>query len=83
MAIQKDTMIDKIEIVGDYKHIQVREAVVITEDGNELSRTYSRYVVSPGDDVSSQPDDIKQLAQMYHTPELVAAYQASMAESTV
>ena len=48
MAITKETVEDKIEIVGDYKSIQVRTATVIKEDGNELSRTYHRHVLTPG-----------------------------------
>ena len=80
MALSKETKIDKVEIVGDFKHIQVREATVISEDGVELSTSYSRYVVSPGDDVSGQPDDIQQLAQLYHTPDVIAAYQAAISE---
>ena len=42
MAITKETVEDKIEIVGDYKSIQVRTATVIKEDGVELTRTFHR-----------------------------------------
>jgi len=45
MAITKETVEDKIEIVGDYKNIQVRTATVIKEDGVELTRSFSRKVL--------------------------------------
>jgi hypothetical protein len=54
MAITKETIEDKIEIVGDYKAIQVRTATVIKEDGVELSRSFHRHVV---DCVSSVKND--------------------------
>ena len=53
MAITKETIEDKIEIVGDYKNIQVRTAAVIKEDGVELTRSFSRRVI---DCVSSSHD---------------------------
>ena len=43
MAITKETVEDKIEIVGDYKSIQVRTATVIKEDGVELTRSFHRH----------------------------------------
>jgi len=46
MAITKTTEEDKIEIVGDYKDIQVRTATVIKEDGKELTRSFHRHIVS-------------------------------------
>ena len=48
MALNKTVKVDKIEIVGDYKHIQVRTATVIDEDGTELNRSYHRHVLNPG-----------------------------------
>ena len=45
MAITKETVEDKIEIVGDYKSIQVRTATVIKEDGTELTRSFHRHVL--------------------------------------
>jgi hypothetical protein len=54
MAITKELTEDKIEIVGDYKTIQVRTATVIKEDGVELTRSFHRHVV---DCVSSVKND--------------------------
>ena len=48
MALTKTTIEDKIEVVGDYKHIQIRTATVIKEDGVELSRSFHRKVLNPG-----------------------------------
>ena len=45
MAITKETVEDKIEVVGDYKTIQIRTATVIKEDGEELTRSFHRKVL--------------------------------------
>ena len=79
MAITKTTQEDKIEIVGQYKSIQVRTATVIEEDGVELSRSFHRHVVSPGDDVSNESAEVQAIAAVVHTPEVVAAYQQMLA----
>ena len=49
MALTKTTEEDKIEIVGQFKSVQIRTATIITEDGTELSRSYHRKVIQPGD----------------------------------
>ena len=48
MALNKTVKVDKIEIVGDYKHVQVRTATVIDEDGTEINRSFHRHVLDPG-----------------------------------
>ena len=48
MALNKTVKVDKIEIVGDYKHVQVRTATGIDEDGTELNRSFHRHVLDPG-----------------------------------
>jgi hypothetical protein len=48
MAITKEIVYDKKEIVGDYAHICIRKATVIKEDNQELSRSFKRYVLEPG-----------------------------------
>jgi len=53
MAITKETVEDKIEIVGDYKAIQVRTATIIKEDGVELTRSFHRHVVECVNSVKS------------------------------
>ncbi len=78
MALTERTTDDKIEIVGDYKHIQIRTATIIERDGVEISRSYHRRVVGPSDDVSNETDEIKALASLLHTEEIKAAYQAHL-----
>jgi len=82
MAITKTITIDKIEIVGDFKNIQVRQASVIEEDGVELTRSFHRYVLSPGNDLTEQPTEIQSIANVVWTEEIITAYQASQ-EQTV
>ena len=48
MALSESIEYDKIEIVGQYKHVQVRKAMVIKKDGKELTRTFERFVLDPG-----------------------------------
>ena len=48
MALTESIEYDKIEIVGQYKHVQVRKATVIKKDGAELTRSFERYVLDPG-----------------------------------
>jgi hypothetical protein len=79
MALTERTVEDKIEIVGDYKHIQVRTATVIERDGVEISRSFSRHVVAPGDDVSGESAEVQAIAAAVHTAEVIAAYQAHIA----
>ena len=78
MALIKTTEIDKIEIVGDYKTIQVREAIIIKENGIELSRSFNRYSLSPDVDLTDQPADVVSLSNIFWTDEIKAAYQASL-----
>ena len=79
MAITKTTKVDKIEIVGDYKHLQVREASIIEEDGVELTRSFHRYVLAPGDSLVSQSAEIQSIANAVWTDEIINAYSASQA----
>jgi len=78
MALTKKIEIDKIEIVGEYKNIRVREAVIVSEDGVELSRSFHRYVLSPDADLTDQPADVVSLSNIFWTDEIKAAYQASL-----
>lgn len=79
MALTERTLDDKIEIVGEYKHLQIRSVTIIERDGVEISRGFSRRVVAPGDDVSSESAEIQAIAALVHTAEVVAAYQAHLA----
>ena len=59
MALSESIEYDKIEVVGQYKTVQVREATVIKKDGKELTRSFHRYVLNPDADVSKEPAEIK------------------------
>jgi hypothetical protein len=73
--LTKTKVLGTITILPD-RSIQVRKDMVISEDGVELSRTYSRYVLAPGDDISRRDDLIKDLAVLLWTPEVLAAAKA-------
>ena len=74
MAITKEVVQDKFEIVGDFKHIQVRTATVIKEDGKEISRTFHRHVVAPDSDSSKESADVKAMVAQFHTDAVKKAY---------
>ena len=80
MAITKETIQDKIEVVGDFRHIQVRTATVIKEDGVEISRSFSRHVIAPNSDSSNESADVKAMVAQFHTDEVKKAYADHIAK---
>jgi len=83
MAITKETVQDKIEVVGDFKHIQVRTATVIKEDGKEISRSFHRHVVSPNSDSTNESDDVKAMVAQFHTDAVKKAYADHIAKQEI
>ncbi len=83
MALTEETVQDKIEIVGPYKHIQVRTATVIKRDGVEISRSFSRHVVAPDADISGESSQVQAICDVVHTDEVKAAYAAHLAAQEV
>tara|TARA_B100000902_G_scaffold237008_1_gene224540 strand:- start:561 stop:812 length:252 start_codon:yes stop_codon:yes gene_type:complete len=81
MALTEETVQDKIEIIGDYKIIQVRTATIIKKDGVEISRAFHRHVVLPNADTSGESDDVKAIAAQVHTDAIKAAYAKHLEES--
>ena len=79
MALTEETVEDKIEIVGDYKHVQVRNAVIIKRDGVEISRSFSRHVVAPNDDISGESAEVQAICAVVHTQAVKDAYAAYLA----
>jgi len=75
MTIIKIKTIDQITVVEN-GIVQVREATKITEDGTELSRTFHRWTLTPGQDITDQDDRVKAVCQAAWTPEVVQAYKA-------
>ena len=80
MSLTETKVIDKIEIVV-LGQLQVREATIIMRDGEEIAKTYHRWVFAPGDDVSAMPANVQAIANAAWTPEVIAAYQAAQAEA--
>jgi hypothetical protein len=79
MALEKVITYD-YEIRSAFKHIQERTKTSVVEDGKELSYSYSRRVLSPDADVSSESDEIKGMASALWTDEVKAAWAAKQAE---
>jgi hypothetical protein len=91
MAITKETVEDKIEIVGEHKDIQVRTATIIKEDGVELSRSFHRHVVSclhsnknvddswthTDTDISGESAEVQAIANAVWTDEVKAAKKSA------
>ena len=75
MAITKSITDDKIEVVGDHKAIQVRTATIVSEDDNELSRSFHRRAITPDMDVSGESTEIQGSAAAVWTDEVKAAWQ--------
>ena len=82
MAITKEIIQDKIEVVGDFKQIQVRTATVIKEDGVEISRSFHRHVVSPDSDSTKESADVKAMVKQFHTDAVKKASKAHIESST-
>ena len=97
MAITKEIVEDKIEVVGDYKNIQVRTATVIKEDGVELSRSFHRHVVEcvssvqadddswthTDTDVSGESTEVQGIATAVWTDEVKELKKLSVENATI
>lgn len=75
MAITKETKITKIEVVGDYKAVQVATDTIIKEDGVELSRNRHRHVVHPDNDISGEDAEVQAVANAVWTDSVKAAWK--------
>ena len=78
MALSKVITEDKIEIVGDYKAVQVRTKTAVMEDGVELSSSFHRHVVTAGQDYSNESAEVQAICAVVHTDAVIAAYTASL-----
>ena len=78
MALEKVISEDKIEIVGEFKAVQVRTCTKVLEDGVELSSGYHRHVVVAGQDYSNESPEVQAICQVVHTDAVIAAYNASL-----
>ena len=85
MALSESIEYDKIEIIGQYKTVQVREATVIKKDGKELTRSFHRYILELGTldasdnlvdtDISSQPAEVQAICNAVWTDSLKSSYK--------
>jgi len=88
MALSESIEYDKIEVVGLYKHVQVRKATVIKKDDKELTRTYFRYTLVPGildgegnyidTDLSGEPAEVSAICNAVWTDSVKAAWKAKL-----
>lgn len=78
MALTKQSIVDKIEVVGPYSHLQVRVCERVLEDGEVIAEKFHRHVITPGADTSGEDPRVQAIAGILHTPELISAYQASV-----
>ena len=88
MALTETTEYDKIEVVGPYKHVQVRKATVIKKDGVELTRSFERYVLDAGTldgsdnlvdtDLSGQPAEVSAICTAVWTTDIKAAWKTKL-----
>ena len=87
MALTEETVEDKIEVVGDYKAVQVRTATVIKRDGTEISRSFHRHVLQcstktddtwADTDISGESAEVRGICNAVWTDAVKTAYQAAM-----
>ena len=76
MAITKTYTIDKIEVVGTHKHVQVKQLLIISEDGQEISRNAHRYFLTPDADISNEPAEVQAICNTAWTQAVKDAYAA-------
>ena len=79
MALTERTEIDQIQVVGGW-NIQVRQATTIERDGQFVSNSFHRWVLTPDMDISDQEQKVKDIANTAWTPEVRQAYETFKAE---
>ena len=75
--LEKKEVIDSMNVLEDGQ-IQVRRATKIMEDGKEISKTYHRWVLSPGQEIDDQEDKVKSVANAVWTKEAIDTYKAGV-----
>jgi hypothetical protein len=74
--ISKEVVIDKIEVL-ESGTVQIRQVTKIIEDGAELSRSFHRWALSPGQNIADQDARVQAICNAVWTPEVIAAFEAS------
>lgn len=83
MALTKETQIGRIEVVGEYKIVQVRTDTVVFEDGNELSRKFHRHSLTPDADISSETSEVQGVCNAVWTDEVKSSYETYKADKGI
>ena len=78
MALTKETVVDQITVTENGV-VLYREATRIMEDGKQLSQTYHRTSLTPGQDITAQPANVQAICNAAWTPEVIEAYEAQQA----
>ena len=81
MALTETTEQDKIEIVGEFKIVQVRTATVIKRDDVEISRSFHRHTVTPDADISGESTEVQAICGAVHTDAVKSAYATHIADN--
>ena len=81
MALTKETIEDKIEVVGEYKAVQVRTATIVKEDGVELTRSFQRKVLQPDMDISGESSEVQGICNAVWTDDVKSAWAENQAEN--
>jgi hypothetical protein len=82
MALTKETVVDQITVTEN-GIVLYREATRIMEDGTQLSQTYHRTSLTPGQDLAGQPQKVQDICNAAWTPEVISAYEAHQAASQI
>jgi hypothetical protein len=82
MALEKVVIVDRIEAL-ESGVVQVRTKTTIMEDGKQISDTFHRHVVAPGDDYSAEDARVKAICAATHTAGVIAAYKAAQVKESV
>lgn len=82
MSLVKAQTVDRIEVAADGS-VQVRTLNAIVEDGKQISGSFHRHIIAPGDDYSGEDDRVKAICKATHTSGVVAAYQTKLAEQQI
>jgi hypothetical protein len=82
MALEKIAVVDRIEVVENGS-VQVRTRTSIMEDGKQISGTFHRHVVAPGDDYSGEDARVQAICAATHTADVIAAYKAAQTKESV
>jgi hypothetical protein len=80
--ITKETIIDQVTVTEN-GIILYRDATRIIEDGKELTKTYHRSSLTPGQDLAGQPEKVVAICNTAWTPEVIAAYEAAQQQNQI